>query len=259
MADAESSLHKIIGEDKNHAWALDQLVTVYEKSGQFEEAYEARRNGLKRTGETGGRILALYKVLAGRQLAADGQGHDARLLYKEALNHDQNCLPALLYVGDAYKQDNRLDDAVEWWTRFADANPQSAHVVFDRLERAYFDLGQYGEVTRFYERLLEADPANTTALIALAELSIKKGDQEAALRQCRQAIEIEPDNLPARAGIIRTLVQEKMFDHASEEIDAMLATAVFRPHGYECAGCGHTEPEPAWQCPKCKAVDSFGV
>ncbi|HUU46137.1 MAG TPA: tetratricopeptide repeat protein [Acidobacteriota bacterium] len=257
--EAESSLRKILELDKHSAWAHDQLVTVFLKAGKFEEAFEARRSGARRANEKPGQALALYKTLAGHKLATEGKGHDARLFYKEALNHDEDCLPAMLYIGDAYQQDGRLDDAVEWWTRFANANPKTAYIVFDRLERGYFELGQYGGITRFYERILDADPANTDALIALADLSVKKGDHDEAVRQCRQALDNDPDNIPARAGLIRSFVQHKDLKQASVEIDAMLESAHFHPTGYVCTQCGHTEPEPAWYCPKCKAVGSFGV
>jgi len=256
---AESSLLKIVEVDKENAWAADQLVALYAQSGRFDAAFEQRRMVMKRTGQSDGHTLALYKTLAGTQQAAAGKKHEARVSYKEALSYDEQCLPALLYLGDAYWEDGRPEDAVEWWTRLAASKPEAAHIVFGRLERAYFELGQYGEINKFYERILEKSPNNPGALLGLADLSLKKGEFDRALRRYHQVLEIDPNNLPARAGIIRSLAQQDRWQQIAEEVDTLLATAAFTDHAYTCARCGHREPDPAWYCPKCKAVESFGL
>ncbi|MEW5700958.1 MAG: tetratricopeptide repeat protein [Candidatus Zixiibacteriota bacterium] len=256
---AERSLLKIIEVDKENAWAADQLVALYAHSGRFDAAFDYRRAAVKRSGKADGHTLAIYKTLAGASLSAAGKKHDARVAYKEALSFDEHCIPALLYLGDAYWDDGEPEDAVEWWTRLAAARPEAAQMVFDRLERAYFELGQYGEINKFYERILDKNPNDAMALLGLANLSLKKGEFDHALRRYRQVLEIDPVCLPARAGIIRALAQQSRWQQIAQEVDSLLGTGTLEDEGYTCSRCGHREPEPAWYCPQCKAVESYGI
>jgi lipopolysaccharide biosynthesis regulator YciM len=259
LSAAENSLRKILDIDSAHRWAAEKLVRVYEKEGQFDEAFALRREESKRSGQTDESKLALYKTFAGVKIDANGQGHNARLLYKEALGHDGKCLPALLYIGDSYWKEGRQDDAVEWWSKLAETEPRAAHLVFERLRKAYFEMGRYGEISQVYERTLEADPSNTRALLGLAELALKKGELDNALAQYRHILDIDSENVAARAGIVNVLVQQKKLPDAATEIEAILESDSFRSSGYTCKRCGHHVDEPEWQCPQCKAVGSFAL
>ncbi|MEW5876307.1 MAG: tetratricopeptide repeat protein [Candidatus Zixiibacteriota bacterium] len=256
-AAAESSLRKILELDRENRWAADQLVKLCEEAGRFDEAYEVRREALKRAGQSDGHQLALFKALAGIKLDNSEKGHDARLLYKDALGHDPKCLPALLYLGDSYWKEGRLDDAIEWWSKFAEIEPKASHVVFERLRKGYFELGQFGEITKVYERTLDADSKNVPAILGLAELSLKKGDLDTALSHYRHVLDIDENNISARAGMVRVLLEQKRWREVSHEVQALLDTTPFHRPAYRCKKCDHALDEPAWQCPKCRAVDTI--
>lgn len=254
---AESSLKKILDVDRDHRWAADKLLRILEKKEQFDEAFALCREELKRSGQSDGRRLALYKTLSGVRIDADGQGHNARLLYKEALGHNAQCLPALLYIGDSYWKEGRQTDAVEWWNKFAEAEPRAAHMVFERLRKAYFEMGRYGEISQVYEKTLDADSANRWALLGLAEMALKKGELDNALAQYRRVLDTDSDNVTARAGIVRVLIKQKKLPEAADEIESFLEAGPFHHAGHTCRRCGHQVDEAVWQCPKCKAVESF--
>jgi lipopolysaccharide biosynthesis regulator YciM len=254
---AESSLRQILQTDKEHHWGTEQLIRVLEKRGNFEEAFDLRRVELKRAGQSDEHQLAIYKSLRGVKTDENGRGHEARVFFKEALGHDSRCLPALLYLGDSYWRERRHEDAVEWWTKFAETEPHAAHMVFERLRKAYFEMGRYGEISQIYEKTLEADPTNIEALLGLAELALKKVELDNALAQYRHILDTDGENVAARAGIVRVLIEQKKVPSAAKEIDALLETAPFRHRGYTCQRCGHRTTEPLWHCPKCLSVDSF--
>ena len=254
---AESSLQKIIELDKENLWAWNHLVELYETSERFDEAFDARKTILKISGQKDGQSLALYKTLQGAKLANEGKRSDARGEFRDALNYDGQSIPALLYLGDAYWDEGRPGDAVEWWSKLATTHPESAHLVFSRLERAYFDLGQYGEITKFYEKVLESHPNSTTALLGLADLSLKKGELDRAMTQYRHVLDIEAANIPARAGIVSALARMKRWPQVAEEVDRLLGGKSITGTSFTCGKCGHPEPEPVWFCPSCKHVGPY--
>jgi len=254
---ARQSLAEILKIDKNDLWAAERLVRLYEDGGRWDEAFQMRTQIDKRLGQDHQDVLALYKVYAGQALAGQNEQHKARLSYKEALGLDEKCLPAYLGIGDAYFADRRLEDAVEWWSKLIEIQPRAGYLVFDRLKKAYFELGQYGEITRVFERTLEEDAKNLAALSGLAEIARKKADLREAESHYRRMLDIDADNVVARAGLIAILKDQGETDAACAEIDRLLQTLPFRPRGYRCRKCSHKSLEPIWRCPKCKSFNSF--
>jgi len=254
---AQRTLSEILSIDKSDLWAAERLVRLYEDSERWEEAFQMRSQIDHRLGQDHRDVLALYKVFAGEQFVRKNDGHKARLAYKEALGFDEKCLPALSAMGDAYFADGRLDDAVEWWSKLIKMEPRAGYLVFDRLKKAYFELGQYGEITRVFEKTLEDDPKNLPALSGLAEIARKKGDMREAESYYRRILDVDPDNVMARTGLIGIQVDQKDTAGALQEIDHLLQSLPFKPRGFRCRKCSYKSPEPVWRCPQCKELNSF--
>ena len=256
---ARQALTDILKIDKADLWAAERLVRVYEDTGAWEEAFQMRSQIDRRMGQQNKENLAVYKVFAGQKLAQNGDQHKARIEYKEALGLHENCIPALLAMGDAYFADRRLDDAVEWWSKVLQVEARAGFLVFDRMKKAYFELGQYGEITRVFEQTLERDPKNLPALAGLADLARKKADLREAESHYRRIIEIDPDNVAARAGLISILNEQGEIDDATREIDRLVHSLPFRPRGFRCRKCAYKSAEPAWRCPQCKSFNSLSL
>jgi len=259
LAAARQALTEILKIDKADLWAAERLVRLYEDTGAWEEAFQMRSQIDRRLGQQNKEALALYKVFAGQTLASNGDQHKARVVYKDALGLHETCLPALLAMGDAYFADRRLDDAVEWWSKILQVEPRAGFLVFDRLKKAYFELGQYGEITRVYEQTLERDAKNLPALAGLAELARKKADLREAEAHYRRMLDIDPDHVIARAGLIDTLKEQGELDEATQELDRLVHSLPFKPRGFRCRKCAYKSPEPGWRCPQCKSLSSFAL
>jgi len=258
LAGAEQALTEVLKIDKSDLWAAERLVRLYEDDGRWEDAVKMRVQVDRRLGDDHKDVLALYKFYAGEQILRDsGNGHKARMAFKEALDLDKNCLPAYLGIGETYYNDQRLKDAVEWWSKILEIQPRAGHLVFERLQKAYFELGQFGEITRVYEKTLEDDPQNLPAMSGLAEIARKKGDLREAESHYRRMLDIDADNAGARVGLIGVLRDGGNADAAMQELDNLLQTLPFRPRGYRCEKCSHKTFEPLWRCPECKSFNSF--
>ena len=77
------------------------------------------------------------------------------------------------------------------------------------LERAYETLqaGRLDDAQREYEQVLRRDAKNTDALLGLATIAARRGQQEQAHAYYLRALEANPNDATARAGVISTRTQ----------------------------------------------------
>ena len=64
-------------------------------------------------------------------------------------------------------------------------------------------MGQFNMISTVFENILDRDPNNISAAMALAELYEKKGDRSQALDFYRQIINAHPNFAPAHIGLAR--------------------------------------------------------
>jgi len=253
---AISTIEELLSLDRKNLWALERLVQLHEQEEQWEQALSVQERIFKITGRRDNALLALYEVQQGDQLVSGENYHKARLKYKDAIRRDRRCAAAYLGLGDAYQQEGRLDEAVESWKQLFSAVPQRAHLVFRRLEKTLFEQGKFGEMANLYRKLLDQDKDNVRALTALANIQEKKGDIQEAFETCRQALQIQPDDLAAHQLMVS--MYQQMGAH--QEIAALLQELVLHsPEEYVCQNCGYLSKKPLWRCPQCHRWRTFDL
>ena len=67
-------------------------------------------------------------------------------------------------------------------------SPKDSHIVFDSFETALFDLGRYGEVEKFYRKVLVENPSDINAGLRLADVLNEKGENKSAIALIDQFI-----------------------------------------------------------------------
>lgn len=249
-------IKKLVGED---LWTEKKLLSLYEKMGNWEMAFQTKQKILKQKKEEDKKVLALYKVFEGEQWLQKEEFHKARLAYKEALNLDELCVPAYFYLGEAYVADDRIEEAVESWKKLLENVPQSGYLVFDKLEKALFELGKYGEIVEIYEKALLSTPKATQVLFALANIFEKKGRNDQAEEKYRQILEMDSSFVPARLRLIRIYEQEKRGEKLRNSLNELLETFSPSQESFVCSQCECASSQPLWRCPNCQALDSFNI
>ncbi len=256
---AIATLKELISSDRRDLWSHRQLLRLYQMEQSWSQALAVQETIFKITGQRDSALLALFEVQIGHQLLAQKEYHKARLKYKDALRRDRTCLPAYLALGDAHQKEHRLDQAIESWKELIEKVPQKAYLAFNRLEKSLFEKGQFGEVSVLYHDLLERDPENLQAHLALASFYEKKGDLKGAIQACENALQIDPNCGPARQLLIKYHQQEGNHSKVMEHLMALAKSATVSTQRFACRECGYESPEPLWRCPQCGQWRTFNL
>jgi lipopolysaccharide biosynthesis regulator YciM len=204
---AETALKELISLDPESYWAHVNRLRLQEKANQWDDAYETAVLLLKLESNKSKKPLARYKARQGDELAKSREFHKARIAYKEAISLDPTYVPAFLAVGDSYIEEERFEDAVNFWMKLIEANPEQAHQVIDRLKNTLFTLGRFGEIVDICRRILEQSPKNVEARRALAEFDIKKGDLNSAQETLEQILDDNPQDTQTILELIRIYLE----------------------------------------------------
>jgi lipopolysaccharide biosynthesis regulator YciM len=150
---------------------------------------------------------------------------------------------------------------VAHWQNVALAAPEHGYLVFDRLERAFFELGRFEDVMTFYRELLERAPRETSvpALLALAEIHRRKGNLQDSESYAHEALEIEPGNPRAYRHLVKVAMDRKDPAQALTQVDRLLDTLAASESPGDCRHCRRPLPRPVWRCPHCRGLNPMGL
>lgn len=252
-------LEELLKEDKESSELAEILLQEYEKNKDWEKAFEIKKQIAKIKGEKEDNVLAFYKVWEGNQKAEDGEFHQARLAYKEALHFDETCVPAYIFLGDAYHKDRRPEEAVGYWKKLIEIKPEAGYLVFERLEKTMFEMGKYQEMAEIYQAILKENPKDVKTLYALANIYEKKGNVKAAIETLTDLLEIDSDYYPAMKNLLKLYKQNGMADKAFKVTYQLLDCLPIKFESHTCNNCNYSTSEPSWLCPQCNKINSFNI
>lgn len=208
LTTANAALKEMVTLDPDNHWAYVSRLKLQEKAGQWEDAYETANHLLKLESNKSKTPLARYKFQQGEQLYKAREYHKARIAYKEAIGLDPSFVAAYLAVGDSYLEEERNEDAVNFWMKLIEAAPEQAHLVIERLKNTLFTLGRFGEIVEICRSILEHSPKNIEAHRALAEIYLKKGDLDAAAEMLEGILEINSEDSVALIELVRIYLEQ---------------------------------------------------
>ncbi len=209
---AARSLQQFNEGNDNSAWGLETLLAIQEKTAQWDNALATAEKLLKVRGDMSRKPLAHYKVMIGQSLADEEQYHQARLVFKEALALDDTCADAYIKIGDTYMTEGRVEDAIGIWKRMVSNVPEKSGPTLDRLEKALFEVGKFGEIEDICRMVIRLDPGALEARLKLAAYFTKKSDFESAEEQLIQALENNRDSYLPALELARLYLKSKKED-----------------------------------------------
>jgi lipopolysaccharide biosynthesis regulator YciM len=222
--EAGQSAERLRRVQRNHPFAHRALQTVAEALEDWPRAIQAVEEQGRLAGGDDKPRRAKYLGWVGARLIAAGDTENGRKRFEEAIKLDPHCLPAHLHLGDLFLRAGEREKAVSEWRALAFQSPENAAAVFERIERTYFDMGQFGEVVRFYRELLHktSREASVPGLLALAEIHRRKGELDQAEGFVRDALDIDPESVHAHRHLVKLAADRNDPTEALTRLDRLL-------------------------------------
>ena len=250
-------IDEVLAQDRSADWAKEMKVKLYEQKEEWEQAYQAYKQLLRSRGRASNGRLALYKVQEGVKLLESGKAKEARHCFKEAIKIAPQSPPAYINLADSYRRENRKSEALKVLKQFVERAPGESYLAFEPIKQLLYEGGVYGEIENLYLDLIEAQPDNLVARLALAELYEKKGELDKAIQTCAQVLEKDPDNELAKKHLVRLYHEAGDNEKAVQEALDLIEQTLKRKQLYRCKACGYESEELFWRCPECLEWETF--
>ena len=225
---------------------------AYETVGDFDRAMATHREILK-AGATGEPSAGVYRAHVALLALRRGDSVRAKAELQAAMQEDRKATLANLYLGDIAAEAGDLERASAFWTALIAERPECAHLAFDRLEKAYFELGDFGRMMRVYEDVTARAPSSVHAYCGLSQMQERKGDIDAAVETAREATKHEGNTFGGHRQLIDVLVRNQRFEEAARAAQTFLSEIPDGGFGANCPSCRAPLKDPGWRCPTCRA------
>ncbi|MFA7330315.1 MAG: tetratricopeptide repeat protein [Candidatus Delongbacteria bacterium] len=257
LREAQEAAAKAVEADRRNVAALVVQLELHEQERRWDDALSVLKRIESVSGREQNNRRSQILVEQGRQKMADGQGRPGRILVKEALKLNPKSAAGYILMGDSYLTESRIDEAIQYWEKLPFEVPERASLVFERLEAVYFDHGRFGEMEKFYTRVIQQRPDNPDAYLALAGFYERKGDFALAISILENGLAKIPGSLDLSRMLIRLLARsgqtQRLVTYTVELADRLLRKSRL----YRCRSCGHESDEFHFRCPGCQGWETL--
>jgi lipopolysaccharide assembly protein B len=256
---ALEAFNEVLRLDPNNSYALVNLQKLHEEQHQWSDAYDTRQRLSKLTdGESKNEsILAFLENEIGLDAMRRKDYSEAIRRFEGAIDLDGRAVPAYLNLGDVRIAQGKEQEAVDIWERLVSVAPDRAYLAFDRLEAVAVRNGSPERFTKLCSRLIDENPQDWRARLALSRHLAAAGHAQDALELLFAALVQNPHALSIHQAIWRALGQLRypvsLVDHYSD----LTQHAVFYLDPHVCLRCRYRSTELLWQCPHCHDWNTF--
>jgi Flp pilus assembly protein TadD len=136
----------------------------------------------------------------GNWYKSQGRLDDAIHEYTRALELDPSYFGAYTNLGLTYDQKGRMEEAVRCYARALTINPHDAQ-AYNNLGIAYGKLGLLDRAIEIFHDGLQFAPDDSNLRSNLGLAYLKKGDPQSAVVELERAMQLNPDNEKARENL----------------------------------------------------------
>jgi lipopolysaccharide biosynthesis regulator YciM len=258
---AYEAFNEVLRLDAKNEYALVNLQKLHEEQHQWTEAYDTRRR-LTKLSASDARpqsqaILAFLENEIGLEAMRRKDLTEATRRFEAAIDLDARAVPAYLNLGDVRLAEGHEKDAVAIWEKLVQVAPDRAYLAFDRLEAAALRSGAPERFARLCRRLIDENPQDWRARLALSRHLAGAGKPQDALDLLFAALVQNPHALSIHQAIWRALAQLHHPPALADRYGELTEHAVFYLDPHVCMRCRYRSTELLWQCPHCHDWNTF--
>ena len=258
---ALEAFNEVLRLDPKNEYALLNLQKLHEEQHQWSEAYDTRQR-LTKLAAIDSRpqneaILAFLENEIGLEAMRRRDYLEASRRFKGAIALDARAVPAYLNLGDVRVLQGDEREAVAIWETLIDVAPDRAYLAFDRLEALAVRTGLPDRFTRLCRRLIDENPQDWRARLALSRHLAASGRPREALDLQFAALVQNPHALGIHQAIWRALGQLGHEPALVDRYSELTRHAVFYLDPHVCMRCRYRSTELLWQCPHCHDWNTF--
>jgi lipopolysaccharide biosynthesis regulator YciM len=242
--------------DPKNLHALSGQQKLHEEQRQWREAYELQTTLQRLRRSHDGLIAAFQQTELGREAMRAGRRGAAEEAFQTALSLDRRVFPAHLALAELWLEQDP-ERAASILEVAVVAVPERAYLAFGPLRAAYSAAGQPSRFVAFCERLVEQDPRDWRARLALAQQLREDGRTREALGLLLRALESNPRVMLVHVEVWRTL--RALGTLGADELAylASVEASVLYVDPHLCTVCRYRADAMLWRCPHCHEWNSF--
>ena len=252
---------EVLRLDPKNEYALVNLQKLHEEQHQWTEAYDTRRrlSALAKSDEPSQNqaILAFLDNEIGLEAMRRKDYAEAIRRFDAAIDLDARAVPAYLNLGDVRVAQGKDHEAAAIWEKLVDVAPDRAYLAFDRLEALAVRSGSPERFTRICRRLIDENPQDWRARLALSRHLAASGRPHDGLDLQFAALVQNPHALSIHQAIWRALAQLRYPASLVDRYSELTRHAVFYLDPHVCMRCRYRSTELLWQCPHCHDWNTF--
>jgi lipopolysaccharide biosynthesis regulator YciM len=252
---------EVLRLDPKNEYALVNLQKLHEEQHKWSEAADTRQR-LTQLAAIDSRpqneaILAFLENEIGLEAMRRKDYVEASRRFKGAIGLDARAVPAYLNLGDVRVLQGDEREAATIWETLIDVAPDRAYLAFDRLEALAVRTGSPDRFTRLCRRLIDDNPQDWRARLALSRHLAASGRPREALDLQFAALVQNPHALGIHQAIWRALGQLGHEPALVDRYSELTRHAVFYLDPHVCMRCRYRSTELLWQCPHCHDWNTF--
>ena len=186
----------------------------------------------------------------------NGRLSQAKSAYKKAVSQDAGCADAYLHLGDLHLHEGKAKKAVAAWGKVLHLAPDLSFLTFGRLALVSARMTDLRPVETFLAEHAAAEK-NPLAHLVLARLLAQKGENDRALIELNQALNIDPNLIEARKELGLLLLALGRHEEALRAYRDLLGNLTWPEATFQCDNCGFESKELMWRCPRCHHWDTM--
>jgi tetratricopeptide (TPR) repeat protein len=168
-------------------------------------------------------LFAQSSFSKGEELFLQNKPKEALPFLEQAVAEDPAYVQAALYLGIAYQQIDKFDEAIAVYRKILPRSGSQSALIAYNLANVYFSRGNATFAEQYYTQAINANPMYASAYLNRANSRIKSGLLQESISDYRQYLSLEP-NSPKRSQI-ESLIAFIQDEAAAEEQRRIAAEA----------------------------------